>query len=233
MNQPLRLKTDSNSETMSASFKSLKRSLKETLERLETIGINDSESGDELSMLRLSLSQKDKIIEDQASEIERLRKIVEISEFNAQYLERKSLSPELPTRNEDLIQLANKILTKLKEFPGFVSEINSRISSGAEFVKKINNKDHSKALSVALKALLDFLNFSNPNRLEPRPSSDYFGTRNYLNPNKSKASSKSSKASDLDQELSDQKKLLSNLCKEIAISLNPESLEGLSDYEDS
>ena len=64
------------SKDMSNTFKSLKRSLKDTLERLETIGIDNSDANDELSTLKFQVSQKNKIIEDQAAEIDALRDIL-------------------------------------------------------------------------------------------------------------------------------------------------------------
>ena len=78
MSSPFSVKVESGSATkdISSSFKSLKRSLKDTLERLETIGINDSELGDEVSMLKSQIMLKDKIIEDQALELERLKLIL-------------------------------------------------------------------------------------------------------------------------------------------------------------
>lgn len=67
------------SQDMSSAFKSLKRSLQDTLERLEqleTIGINDSDAGDEISRLKLELSEKNKIIEKQAAEMDALRHVL-------------------------------------------------------------------------------------------------------------------------------------------------------------
>lgn len=57
---------------LTGTFKSLKRSLKDTLERLETIGLTDLNSGDEVSDLKIQLAQKEKTIEELTGEIKRL-----------------------------------------------------------------------------------------------------------------------------------------------------------------
>jgi vacuolar-type H+-ATPase subunit I/STV1 len=79
MADPISVKKESQPETkdLSLSFKSLKRSLKETLERLETIGINDIDLNEESLNLKSIITQKNKTIEDQAKEIERLSLIIE------------------------------------------------------------------------------------------------------------------------------------------------------------
>ena len=74
---PLKDEVQSPAKDLGSSFKSLKRSLKDTLERLEAVGINEIAPIDEVTMLRIQLSQKEKIIQNQALEIERLKSLLQ------------------------------------------------------------------------------------------------------------------------------------------------------------
>lgn len=200
-------------------FKSLKQSLKQTLERLETIGINDFEAPDELISLKAQLAQKEKIIQEQSSIIDKLSGHLSV------------LSSASKPQSEVSVELSRKIsscLIKLQDFPDFVETCKLNSSDLASAIK--SNRGEI-ALASVLTAFNDFIDYSkqthpgSKGNLIDSFDSRYKPTGNNL--------SRASKYSDLDQEINQQKRIFSNLCKEITQSLNPELMNFASDMEEN
>ena len=218
MSSPITLKPESTKE-VSDSFKSLKKTLKDTLERLETIGINDIEPPDELVSLKAQLAQKDKLINEQSQLIEKLTSQVSILANSSR------TSSEVPT---ELSRLISGCLFKLQDFPEFAETLN--LNQG-ELVSLLKIKKHDVVLTSVLSAFCEFMEYC---KIKPqsggRAVMDSFEMRGVgLN----KSSSRMSRYSDLDQEIDDQKKVFSSLFKEIAQSLNPDMNDLGSEIEES
>ena len=207
------------SKDVSDSFKSLKKSLKDTLERLETIGINDFEPPDELVSLKAQLLQKEKINQAQSNIIDKLSNQLSIL---------SSASKPIAEVSVDLSRQISACLIKLQDFPDFVEtcKLNS-----ADLTSAIKCKRPESALVSVLTAFNDFIEYSKLRNFAARPGlMDSFDSRYKNNANNT---SRTSKYSDLDQEINDQKKIFSNLCKEIAQSLNPDLMELGSDMDEN
>lgn len=233
MSSPLPLKNEpQSSKDISNAFKSLKRSLKDTLERLETIGINDIESSEDIPGLKAQLIQKDRIIQDQSSEIERLKGLLS---SNPQHVEVSYPAYDPETKfdfaNAEIVQNARTLLLKVQEFSDFTEVLSTKISSITQFLNSIKNRNYEQNLLVTIQTFLDFIDFVKYKHGESKRLTDSYESRN--TPGLIfKASSPTSKYSDIDQEILDKKKVFSNLCKEISQSLNPESMNSGSEIED-
>ncbi|OMJ78466.1 hypothetical protein SteCoe_21705 [Stentor coeruleus] len=233
MSSPLPLKNEpQSSKDVSNAFKSLKRSLKDTLERLETIGINDIDSSEDISVLKAHLLQKDRIIQDQSSEIERLKSLLA---SNPQRIEPHNSTHNTETKfdfaNAEIVQNARNLLLKVQEFTDFIEVLSKKITSITQFLNSIKNRNYEEILLVTIQTFLDFIDFVKYKYGESKRLMD---SREYRNSPGLiyKASSPTSKYSDIDQEILDKKKVFSDLCKEISQSLNPVSMNSCSEIED-
>lgn len=217
MSSPVALKPESTKE-VSDSFKNLKKTLKDTLERLETIGINDIDPPDELVSLKAQIAQKDKLINEQAQVIEKLSSQVSI-------LANTSRSQfEVPT---ELSRLISGFLVKIQDFPEFAETLN--LNQG-ELVNFVKNKKSEMALAAVLNCFCEFIEYCKIKPPNPRSLLDSF---EYRNAGLAKSSSRAGEYSDLDQEISDQKRVFNNLFREIAQSLSPDINELGSEIDES
>lgn len=211
MSSPLTLKPESTKE-VSDSFKSLKKTLKDTLERLETIGINDIEPPDELVSLKAQIAQKDKLINEQSQIIEKLTSQVSILANSSR------ANSEVPT---ELSRLISGCLFKLQDFPEFAETLNM---NQGELVNLLKIKKHDVVLTSVLNTFCEFMEYCKIKPQGVRGGMDSFEMRGA---GVNKSSSRISKYSDLDQEINDQKRVFSSLFKEIAQSLNPDMNDDL------
>ncbi|OMJ90210.1 hypothetical protein SteCoe_7507 [Stentor coeruleus] len=233
MSSPLPLKNEpQSSKDISNAFKSLKRSLKDTLERLETIGINDIDSSEDILGLKAQLLQKDRVIQDQSAEIERLKSLL-ASNPQRKESSYQSHDPEIKFDpiNAEIVQNARTLLLRVQEFTDFTEVLTTKITSITQFLNSIKSKNYEQNLLVTIQTFLDFVDFVKYKHGESKRLTDSYESRN--TPGLIfKASSPASKYSDIDQEILDKKKVFSNLCKEISQSLNPESMNSGSEIED-
>jgi hypothetical protein len=207
------------SKEVSDSFKSLKKSLKDTLERLETIGISDFEPPDELITLKAQLAQKEKIIQEQSVMIDKMS-----SQLSVLVASSKPTT-EVPV---EMSRLISSCLFKIQDFPDFAESCKMNAN---DLNYSIKSKRNEVALMSVLNTFNDFLEYSKnktPSRAMLIESFEYRSHGQNLN-----NQSRTSRYSDLDQEISDQKKIFSNLCKEIAQSLNPDLMELGSDLDEN
>ena len=134
---------------------------------------------------------------------------------------------------DEIIQTGILLLNKLKEFQEFSSELLFRLHSETEYIHLLKFKGYDKALLQIFLIFIDFINFTKSQQSLPKRVAELYDSRSGLKNSMEKPSSRTSKYSDLDQEINEQKRLFSTLCKEIAQSINPESLGSGSDYDES
>lgn len=218
MSSPVTLKPESSKE-VSDSFKNLKKTLKDTLERLETIGINDIDPPDEVVTLKAQLAQKDKLINEQSQIIEKLSSQVTILANTSR------TQSEVPT---ELSRLISGFLFKIQDFPEFAETLN--LNSG-ELINLVKTKKTEMALMTVLNTFCEFIEYC---KIKPPNHRSLIDSFEYRNAGMAKSSSsRAGEYSDLDQEISDQKKVFSNLFREIAQSLSPDINELGSEIDES
>lgn len=115
-----------------------------------------------------------------------------------------------------MLQSAGHLLQNMKTFPEFTAELSQRVSSDSEYLDLIKNREFDKALLLNLQIFNDFVTYAK------RPKISVLSE---------KPESQMSRFSEIDQEIHDQRRLFSEICKDIGNSLSPESLE--SDYDDA
>lgn len=127
---PLLSKDDlQKNKDLTNSFKSLKKSLKETLERLETIGVNDFEAPDELTMLKAQVLQKDKIISEQAQQIEKLSHLVSLLSSGQKISEERATEPMIGPRLSKFTDIDQEINNQKKLFANLCSDIGQSLNN--------------------------------------------------------------------------------------------------------
>ena len=87
----------------------------------------------------------------------------------------------------------------------------------------IKSRQYDRSLFLNLQIFNDFMNYYKAQRSSLRSPR--------VRGNLARPSDQGPSASELDQEINEQKRLFSNLCKEIGNTLTPESLE--SEYDES
>ena len=188
-------------------FKSFKQSLSQSLDRLEAIGISDSEAPDDLTSLKAQLAQNERIIQDQSAIISRL----------SSHLSALS-SPSKPPSDisVDTSRRLSACLINLQDFPDFAK--SCKLSS-SELASAVQCNSPLSALASVLTAFTDFIEYSKqanpakpakPAKPTGRPAlADSYDSRSRQSANNL---SRASKYSDLDQAISQQKRIFSDLC---------------------